>query len=291
MNSESSSPEQDGRVVRVPASSANLGAGFDVLGMALSLYADFGTGAMPPDAAGVDEFHPASVAFVAAGGRGPLWIRSSIPMARGLGFSGAVRVGGAALALVQQNSGDPAMALGDEFDQILRISTELEGHGDNAAASLCGGIVASVDGRAIPLRVGPVMAEATVVVWIPEVTTSTDKSRAGLPASVERTAATHNLGRVAQFVIAVEHDDPSLLRGATADQLHQMHRLANVAGASEALEAGVAAGAWCGWLSGSGPTVAFLCESSSAAAVADSLPDTGHFKELKIDLPGLRLLM
>jgi homoserine kinase len=276
-------------VVRVPASSANLGPGFDVLGMALDLCADFGTGVAPDGALQLDEYHPTSIAFVSSGGAGPVWMRGSIPMGRGLGFSGAARVGGAALAVVQ-GAEDPSAALHDGAENILRTSAGLEGHTDNVAASLYGGVVASVDRAALPLSVGPMIAAATVVVWIPETTTSTDSSRAGLPSTVERPDAVHNLGRVVQFVLAVERDDPTLLVGATSDRLHQSRRLSYVAASAEALAVGVDAGAWCGWLSGSGPTIAFLCETSAVSSVVESLPGSGHCKELKIDTLGARLV-
>jgi len=238
--------EENGPVVRVPASSANLGSGFDVLGMALNLCADFGTGDAPQNALQLDEFHPANIAFVLSGGEGPLWMSGSIPMARGLGFSGAARVGGAALAVVQ-GSDRPQVALRNGVQRILRISSELEGHGDNVVASLFGGVAALVDGTTVSLRLGPVISNATVVAWIPEVTTSTDSSRAGLPRMIDRADAVHNLGRVVQFVVAIEHDDPTMLLGATSDRLHQSSRFEHMPGAAEALAAGVEAGAWCGW--------------------------------------------
>jgi homoserine kinase len=279
-------------VVRVPASSANLGAGFDVLGMALDLYLDIGFGAAPDGARPVDRHHPASTAYSAVNGvdpSQPLWLRSSIPMARGLGFSGAARVGGAALAVVGK-SDDPIAGLVAERSRVLATAVRLERHGDNAAASVYGGVVAWVDGRAIPLRVGPRLAGASVVVWIPDQTTSTDSSRGALPETVTRRDAVHNLGRTAQFVAAIEHDDPSLLEGATDDRLHQTGRLAQVPDAAAALVAGGAAGAWCGWLSGSGPTVAFLVDSDIAAAVAAALPDSGHVKHLHIAGHGVHLV-
>lgn len=283
-------------VVRVPASSANLGAGFDVLAMALDLYLDIGFGDAPDDARPIDRHHPTAKAFSAVAGVDPphpLWLRSAIPMARGLGFSGAARVGGAALA-VACVSGDPAAVqsaeLTTERSTVLATAARLERHGDNAAASVFGGIVAWVDGRVISLRVGPRLAGASVLTWIPDVTTSTDSSRGSLPETVTRRNAVHNLGRVAQFVAAVEHDDPSLLGGATDDRLHQTTRLAEVPGAAASLAAGVAAGAWCGWLSGSGPTVAFLVDSDRATAVAAALPDGGHVKHLHIAGRGVRLV-
>ena len=271
--------------VRVPGSSANLGAGFDVLGMALDLYLDIGFGDVPEGARSIDRHHPAAKAFVAVNGGDepprPLWLRSSIPMARGLGFSGAARVAGAALALIA-SSEDPALDLAASRSQVLATAARLERHGDNASASVFGGVVAWADGRVIPLRVGPRLAAASVLTWIPDVTTSTDSSRGALAETVTRRDAVHNLGRVAQFVAAVEQDDPSLLGGATDDRLHQAARLGEVPGAGAALAAGVAAGAWCGWLSGSGPTVAFIVDTEAVPGVVAGLPDGGHVKQLHI---------
>ena len=279
-------------VVRVPASSANLGAGFDVLGMALELYLDVGFGDPPDGARPIDRYHPASTAFSAVTGSDPsppLWLRSSIPMARGLGFSGAARVGGAALGVVGM-SDEPTADLAADRSQVVATAARLERHGDNAAASVFGGIVAWVDGRVIPLRVGPRLVGASVLAWIPDVTTSTDSSRGSLPESVTRRDAVHNLGRMAQFVAAIEHDDPSLLDGATDDRLHQTTRLADVPGAAAALAAGRAAGAWCGWLSGSGPTVAFLVDSEIATAGATALPASAHVKHLRSAGHGVHLV-
>ena len=283
----------DAVVVRVPASSANLGAGFDVLGMALDLYLDLGSGECPDGAQSIDRHHPAAKAFAAASSavEAPraLWVRSSIPMGRGLGFSGAARVGGAALATIG-TSDDPVAALSDERSAVLDVAVRLERHGDNAAASVWGGVVAWVDARAIPVHVGPQLAAATVVVWIPDTTTSTDRSRAILPDQILRGDAVHNLARVAQLVLAIEHDDPAQLVGATDDRLHQTVRLAELPGAAEALDAGVAAGAWCSWLSGSGPTLAFLVDASLVDTVSAALPDTGHVKHLRIARSGVHVV-
>jgi homoserine kinase len=92
--------------IRVPASSANLGSGFDVLGMALSLHAEIGIGPPPDGGRAGEPSHPAVVAFRRLGGQGALWIRSPIPVGRGLGFSGAMRVGGGAAAIVQRYGPD-----------------------------------------------------------------------------------------------------------------------------------------------------------------------------------------
>lgn len=275
-------------VVRTPATTANLGSGFDVFGLALALHADLGTGEAPDGAQVLDRHHPARAPFEELGGVGPLWLRSSIPIARGLGFSGAMRVGAAALAVCQRDGGGGVIE--SAVDEIVRVAAAHEGHGDNAAASVYGGLVAYVDGRVVPIAVGPVLAAAKVVTWIPDITTSTDRSRRALSPEVDRSAAVHNIGRALQLALAFEHDDPSLLSGATDDELHQAERLPLVPGAADALSAGAAAGAWCGWLSGSGPTVAFLCSSAMADEVERSLPPGGHSKRLAIDTLGVRIV-
>ena len=274
----------NGPVVRAPASSANLGAGFDVFAMALDLFADVGSGQSPDGAQQLDAHHPARVAFERLGGTGPLWMRSNIPMGRGLGFSGAARVAAAALAVVASGR-----EIDDGRDEILAVTTELEGHGDNVAASSAGGVVAFVDGRIVPFRVGPVLAGAVFVAWVPDVRTSTDASRRALSDTITRRDAVFNIGRATQFALAFAHDDPELLRGATADRLHQAERIPLVPGAAAALDDGVAAGAWCAWLSGSGPTVGLLCDPTTVDAVASSLPTSGHTKRLAIDALGARL--
>lgn len=269
--------------ISVPASSANLGAGFDVLGMALTLHAEIGCGDAPADAQTADEHHPATIAFRRVGGTGLLWVRSSIPMGRGLGFSGAVRVGGAAAAIVQRDGLD---ALDDDDNRmtILRTATELEHHADNAAASLHGGVVVAVDDTAtnVPLAFDP-----AVVTWIPDATTtSTDRSRMTLPDTVSRADAVFNLSRVAMFVASCATGDAGALRRATEDRLHQPERLAAVPASAAAIDAGLAAGAWAAWLSGSGPTVAMLCEPSRAFELAAALPGSAHTKVLRIDHEG-----
>ena len=269
--------------IQVPASSANLGAGFDVLGMALTMHAEVGCGAPPAGAQAADEHHPATIAFRRLDGDGPLWVRSPIPMGRGLGFSGAIRVGGAAAALVQRHGRD---TLDDEhhLDRVLHVAATLERHADNAAASLHGGIVVVVDD--VVTRV-PLAFDPAVVVWVPDATTtSTDQSRTTLADTVSRSDAVFNLGRVATFVAACAAGDAAVLRMATDDRLHQPVRLAAVPESAAALDEGLALGAWAAWLSGSGPTVAMMCESARADEIAAGLPGTGRAKVLRIDHEG-----
>jgi len=276
-------------VTRVPASSANLGPGFDALGMALTLYADIGicdpTAPPPPRRAQVvGDTHPAMVAFRRGGGEGALWVRSPIPMGRGLGFSGAMRVGGLVAAWAQRSGAGADLAA--DRAGLLELAIELEGHGDNVAASLYGGVVATAAGRAVAV---PLAIEPAVLAWVPSFTTATEKSRRALPAAVPFGDAVFNVGRTALLVAALAAGDVDALREATADRLHQDLRMAEAEPARHALKAGLDAGAWCGWLSGSGPTVALLCAPGDTDAIGATLPAEGDVKVLGVDLEGATL--
>ena len=277
-------------VVRVPASTANLGPGFDALGMALSVTAVLGVvdEATSDDdrARSVDRHHPATIAFEAAGGAGELWVRSPIPMGRGMGFSGAMRVGGAALAVAHRTprSGREMTSVLAEHDLVLAVAARLEGHADNAAASLYGGVVATDGSRVVRV---PTDLEPAVVLWIPASTTSTATSRTALPDVVSFQDAVFNIGHTALLVAALAAGDVSALRAATDDRLHQSIRLGATPRSGDALAAGLAAGAWCGWLSGSGPTIAFLAEPGSGEDLAAHLPEDGQVKVVSLDRSGV----
>ena len=276
-------------IARVPASSANLGPGFDALAIAVSLYVEIGVlgvaagdvASPPAGARAIDQHHPASVAFLAAGGMGDLWERSMVPAGRGLGFSGAVRVAGALLGRALR-TGDTVVhdAARDEAFQLVR---SLEGHGDNAAASLFGGVVVAADEHVVRVPLG---VDPAVVVWIPSSVTKTDDSRRALGGNVAFDDAVFNVGRVALLVAALAAGDVAALSIGTQDRLHQPSRLARAAPSAAAIDAATAGGAWCAWLSGSGPTVAALCHRADAEALATRLPADGHVKVLRVDHGG-----
>lgn len=275
---------------RVPASSANLGPGFDALGMALTLYTEVGAGDPPSDldgAARPDDHHPAVVAFRRAGGEGPVWVRCPIPSGRGLGFSGAVRIGGIVAAHAQRQGADVGDLIAAR-PEILRLATELEGHADNVAASMVGGIVVTADDRALQV---PTTLDPAIVVWVPSFTTSTAESRGKLGMPVAFEDAVFNVGRVALLVAALATGDTDALRAATQDRLHQDVRFASAEPSRAALDVALATGAWCGWLSGSGPTVAAMCAAADAPDLAAALPrDGGHTKILSIDRQGASIV-
>lgn len=270
--------------VSVPASTANLGAGFDTLGLALSLHLEAGLVQpdQPANATTCDAHHPAMVAFVKNGGSGAIWTHDRIPMGRGLGFSGAARVGGALLAIAQREGVVAANSLEARM-AAFRVASELEGHPDNAAASALGGLAVAAAGRAIRV---PIALYAEVVVWVPSNTTSTKESRTKLSSNVSLDDAVYNLSRASLLVAAMVTGDAAALYDATHDKLHQDVRLAVVPDTKRAMRLALDAGAWAAWLSGSGPTMACIVDPARAAHVAASLPENGTVHRLRIDENG-----
>jgi homoserine kinase len=260
--------------IRVPASSANLGSGFDVLGMAIDRYievrfADEGVG---------NEDHLTMRVFRQFGGSGGLAISSTIPPARGLGFSGAARVAGLLAAAVQKGS-----SLEECRRWLFVEAAELEGHPDNVAPSVFGGVTVAVDDRVVKIPLG---VQATVVLWVPNTPSGTKESRRKLPTEVSMQDAVFNLGRASLLVAALTTGDTELLAAATEDRLHQHVRLQSLPGTARALDAARDAGAWCSWLSGSGPSAAALCEPTLADRVAAALPEGGDVSISHIDMRG-----
>jgi len=270
--------------VTVPASTANLGAGFDTLGLALTMHFEAGlaTAQTPNNARVCDQHHPASIAFAQAGGSGGLWSRDGIPMGRGLGFSGAARVAGALLAIAQRGGVVAANSLEARLD-AFRVAAELEGHPDNAAASALGGLTVAVGGRAIRV---PIAMQADVVVWVPDNTTSTKESRTKLSPTVSLDDAVFNVSRSSLFVAAMATGDFGALAEAARDRLHQDVRLAIVPATKQAMRAAVDAGAYASWLSGSGPTMACMVDPLRAPDVLSALPSGGVGHHLRIDVNG-----
>lgn len=287
-------------LVSAPGSSANLGPGFDCLGLAVDLPFWFevrhtdrperSVGATAPEAPTemlvAEPTHPAAVAFVEAGGDpgARLRWRSPIPPGRGLGFSGAARVAGA-FAARRTGGDDVRAARAAAFD----VAEQLEGHGDNAAASTYGGCVLAVDGTVVPLVFPPGLA---VVAWSPSAETSTDASRAALQPRVTLEDAAFSAARAALWVAALSQDRADLLAEASRDRLHQPARLAKRPDSAAVLEVFRATeGVHAAWLSGSGPTVAALVDSHSVEAVSRVRPGVepaGRMRVMAVDTEGVK---
>ncbi len=268
-----------GRVrIRVPATSANLGPGFDALGLALGLYDEIeaatagdgvdviieGEGA---DELPRDEHHlVATAARTTAGVLGAdlpgLRLRcvNRIPQARGLGSSAAAIVAGvlAARGLVA----DGAKQLDDL--QTLALAARLDGHPDNVAACLLGGLTLAwregADDRAVRLEPH---RDLVPVAFVPPTTSSTAQARGMLPAAVPHGDAAHNAGRSALLVHALTRD-PALLMAATEDRLHQPFRAPAIP-ASAALVARLRAAGLPAVISGAGPSVLVFLAGQTAA--------------------------
>ncbi len=211
--------------VRVPATSANLGPGFDCLGLALDIWATITLSRDIPE-----DDHPlgrmalnAARALFAAAELEPLSgygaaCEGPIPIARGLGASAVARAGGVLAA--------NALA-GNPFDReyLLFLAAELEGHADNAAPALFGGLQVVVRERQKLLRIGvPLPPGLKAVLLVPELRMPTQKSRKLLPQSLSRTDAVQNASRAALLVAALGQGRFDLLSEATADRLHQPAR-------------------------------------------------------------------
>ena len=244
--------------VRVPATSANLGPGFDCLGVALDLYSSVTVShgsRCEPDAM----VAAAAAAFFEASGiahRDFSWsIAGDIPRSRGLGSSVAVRLG--ILHGLNKMSGSP---LGGA--ELYRLCAGLEGHPDNAAPAAFGGFTAArQDGVYFRCDIAP---EVRFVVLVPEKEVDTDSSRVKLPREIAHPDAVKNTTNAALITAAFASRQYELLRGSMSDWLHQPYRAQGAPHLPPAIEAGVAAGALGGYLSGSGSAVACITVTDPA---------------------------
>jgi len=260
-------------IVSAPASSGNLGPGFDCLGLALDVAMNVEPGAATlPEATGR---HPALVGYREAGGAGPLGWNSKIPPGKGMGFSGASYVAGVAAAFVEQGH-----EIDDVRDDIFEIAAKLEGHPDNAAPSTYGGLTISTNNGS---RRVPIKANVRVVVWVPNFEVRTNTSRAALPPTVSRADAVFNLGRVAQLVAGLTTGDLTALGECTGDRLHEPYRLPAIPQTRDAIEAACEAGALRAFLSGSGACAAAIVRPADADRIAAAMPTTdAHVKVLDV---------
>lgn len=268
--------------MRSPGSSANIGPGFDVLGVALDRHVWASDRECPYAGEPCWPDHIARIAYEQAGGTGPIWFGFDLEPGRGLGFSAAARAAGAVLARLQQ--GDD---IGRARDLAYPVVAGIEGHGDNAAPSVFGGIHVIAGDRNHRLAA---TLPGIFLCWVPPLETDTDDSRLELAERVARADAVFNLGRVGLLVAALYEGDATLLRRATEDRLHQPHRLAQCSLAREAMEAALDCGAAAAWLSGSGPAIGIVAPPDAVDAVVNGLPPSGKVLDLAVDEEGSLLV-
>lgn len=252
--------------VRVPASSANLGPGFDVLAAALGLHMELeveetGRFEVRTDLAIARDRRNLCVRGFAAlrepdGVR--FTIRSEIPLSGGLGTSAAAYVAGLAAADALNGGGA----------DLLAEAAALEGHPDNAAAALLGGFVVCAGGGATRLD-PPAGLEALLVV--PARALRTARARAALPPGVPMADAVFNVGRASLLVLGLAQGDLDLVARGLDDRLHQPRRASLYPRSMELVERARALGALGATISGAGPSVLVWARSSEAAAVARRL--------------------
>lgn len=268
--------------VRIPATSANLGPGFDVLGLALPLFnritlaeADgLGIVHAGPYADGLpaDDTHlslRSARALADQLGRAlPTWrweIDVRIPPSRGMGSSSAAIVGG----LVAANE-----AFGRPLDRqaLLDLAANLEGHPDNVAPAIFGGVTAAFmeAGRSTCLPLTD-RAPATLVAAVPDFKLSTAEARAVLPASIPRADAIANIAHVTALTTVMLTGEVSWLPLGLRDRLHQPYRLPLVRGAQAVFDAARDAGAWGAVISGAGPTLLAFSPAERAADVGRAM--------------------
>lgn len=296
--------------VDVPASSANLGSGFDCFAVALSLKLraelwhgdETGIvlnargegapteGASPDDNLLIRAFREGLRASAAPGaGSWRLDVSSMIPAARGLGSSAAAIVAGMVLgAAVGRHPVDA--------DQLLALATRLEGHPDNVSAALYGGFtlaIAEADEQ-VSLRRFRVPEAWIPVAFIAQRESHTTEMRAALPSTVPHAAAARQAGRSALLATAIMTSDAGLLRAAMVDELHQPYRLPLLPGSRELVELAYERGAAGACLSGAGPTVLAICDSPPSAHAVEKAWNAagvpGMATRLRFDTGGAKLI-
>lgn len=287
--------------VRVPATTANLAAGFDSLGCALALYNTLTfTRAEKLSFSGCDEAYRNEDNLAYAAYRRVLSalglpaegvhidIRAEIPVARGLGSSSALLAAGAMGANALH--GSPL-----DRRELLTLCTELEGHPDNVAPALLGGLTASLmEGDRVLSVSYEVHPALRFVALIPDFPLSTHAARAVLPASVPYADAVFNTSHAAVLPRAMALGDEALLAAALQDRLHQPYRRGLIPeyGAVEALAAENGCRAFC--ISGSGPTLLALTRDADfARRMGEGVGRLSHgwtVRELAVDRGGAQLL-
>ncbi|MBO5447778.1 MAG: homoserine kinase [Ruminococcus sp.] len=292
--------------IQIPATSANLGAGFDALGLALTFYnyveieesdridisASDGLD-IPTDEKNLVYISAKDLYAVCGKKLNGLKLRqtNSIPMARGLGSSSACIIAG--LVGANKMLGDPLSK-----DDLVDLAAQIEGHPDNTAPALLGGIVTAVfDGRRVQWVKQEVYTKLKFAAIIPDFELKTEEARACLPKEISHKDAVFNLSRAALFSASLLTGKFENLRTAVDDRLHQPYRMKLIPHCKEVFDIAYAHGAYASYISGAGPTVMAIADESNtyfAGKLRFSLDNAGlggwQVHELKIDNEGTKIL-
>ncbi len=292
--------------IQIPATSANLGAGFDALGLALSFYnyiemeesdtidiASLDGLEVPKDNKNLVYISAKDLFNVCGKKIAGLKIRqiSNIPMARGLGSSSACIVAG----LVGANTllGNPL-----SNDDLVDLAAQIEGHPDNTAPALLGGIVTAVfDGQKVHWVKQEVYTKLKFAAIIPNFELKTEEARACLPKTIEHKDAVYNLSRAALFSASLLTGKFENLRTAVHDKLHQPYRMELIPNAREVFDIAYNHGAYGVYISGAGPTIMAIIDESNvyfSGKMKFSLDNAGlkgwQVHEFHIDNDGTKII-
>ncbi len=291
--------------IQIPATSANLGAGFDALGLALTYYnyVDMEESDRLEITSDDDQIIPTdetNLIYISAKdlfnvcGRELKGLRlhqtNNIPMARGLGSSSACIIAG----LLGANTmlGDPL-----SLDELVNMAAQIEGHPDNTAPALLGGIVTAVfNGKKVEWVKQEVRTRLKFVAIIPDYELKTEAARAALPKEVAHKDAVFNLSRAALFSASLLTGKYENLRTAVQDRLHQPYRLELMPHAKEVFDIAYTHGAYAVYVSGAGPTVMAIVDEDNSfftGKMEFSMEAAGingwKVRELEIDNQGAKI--
>ena len=292
--------------LQIPATSANLGAGFDALGLALSFYntaemeendvidiKSLDDTPVPEDEKNLIYISAKDLYEVCGKQLKGLTLRqtNAIPMARGLGSSSACIIAG--LVGANKMLGGPLTK-----DDLVDLAAQIEGHPDNTAPALLGGIVTAVfDGRKVHWVKQEVYTRLKFAAIIPDFELKTEKARACLPKEVSHRDAVYNLSRAALFSASLLTSKFENLKTAVDDRLHQPYRMELIPNVKEVFDIAYTHGAYAAYISGAGPTVMAIADESNtffAGKLQFSLENAGlggwRVHELTIDNEGTKLL-
>lgn len=275
--------------IRVPATSANLGPGYDCLGLAVNLWLEVtveeaarysftyeGEGHLPDNRQNLTNYG-FTAAFRELGLEPPevaFRVNNPIPLARGLGSSSAALVAGAAAADVLSGG-----RLGR--DGVFQLCARAEGHPDNVAPAVYGGFTVSAsENGGFVTRALPLPAEWRFLFAVPEFELTTVAARKVVPAEFSLADVITTASHAALWPLAVATADTALLQLASRDVLHQPYREPLLPGFAAAVSAARDAGAWAVFLSGAGPTIGAVCSAEALGPVREALASYGRVLEL-----------
>ncbi|MFH0947624.1 MAG: homoserine kinase [Elusimicrobiota bacterium] len=282
--------------IKIPATTANFGSGFDVLGASLKLYNEIEVSEFRIKNSELKiEIVGEGVETLPRDGKNIVWqtmkkvfntlhftpytlhmqLINNIPLARGLGSSAAARLGG----IVAANEICGGKLSGDE---IIQIVSQLEGHPDNVVPSFFGGLcICNFDGKNVKYTKINIPSELKAVLCIPDFELSTSKARDILPKMVSHKDAVFNSSRVALFVSAIIQKKYDLLSIAMDDKLHQPYRKKLIPGMDDVFNSAKKSGAYGVCISGSGPTILAVSGQRSATKIGQSMQKAFYKHNIK----------